>query len=132
MTQNPFDALGGGGFDMNALLQQAQQQIMDAQAQLEHTEVEGTVAGGAVTVRLSGTGDLLAVDIRTGGFDANDADDLSDLGDMIVAAWREAKSRADAMASEQLGPLAGGLGGGGGELPGGGAPGGGNPLGFGG
>ena len=25
MTQNPFDALGGGGFDMNALLQQAQQ-----------------------------------------------------------------------------------------------------------
>lgn len=132
MTQNPF---GEGGFDMNALLQQAQQmqqQIMDAQAQLEHTEVEGTVAGGAVTVRLSGTGDLLAVDIRTGGFDANDADDLSDLGDMIVAAWREAKSRADAMASEQLGPLAGGLGGGGGEFPGGGAPGGGNPLGFGG
>ena len=25
MSQNPFDALGGGGFDMNALLQQAQQ-----------------------------------------------------------------------------------------------------------
>jgi DNA-binding YbaB/EbfC family protein len=131
MTQNPF---GEGGFDMNALLQQAQQmqqQIMDAQAQLEQTEVEGTVAGGAVTVRLSGTGDLLAVDIRAGGFDADDADDLSDLGDMIVAAWRDAKSRADAMASEQLGPLAGGLGGGG-ELPGGGAPGGASPFGFGG
>ena len=25
MTQNPFEALGAGGFDMNALLQQAQQ-----------------------------------------------------------------------------------------------------------
>ena len=25
MSQNPFEALGGGGFDMNALLQQAQQ-----------------------------------------------------------------------------------------------------------
>ncbi|RYP87241.1 YbaB/EbfC family nucleoid-associated protein [Nocardioides guangzhouensis] len=131
MTQNPF---GEGGFDMNALLQQAQQmqqQIMDAQAQLEQTEVEGTVAGGAVTVRLSGTGDLLAVEIRAGGFDSNDADDLSDLGDMIVAAWRDAKARADALASEQLGPLAGGMGGQGGELPGGGAPGG-NPFGFGG
>ena len=135
MTQNPF---GEGGFDMNALLQQAQQmqqQIMDAQAQLEQTEVEGTVAGGAVTVKLSGTGDLLAVEIRAGGFDANDADDLSDLGDMIVAAWRDAKARADALAGEQLGPLAGGMGGlggePGGELPGGGAPGG-NPFGFGG
>ena len=34
MTQNPFDALGGGGFDMNALLQQAQQmqeQLQEAQ-----------------------------------------------------------------------------------------------------
>jgi hypothetical protein len=25
MTQNPFESLGAGGFDMNALLQQAQQ-----------------------------------------------------------------------------------------------------------
>jgi hypothetical protein len=54
---------------------------------------------------------------------------------MIVAAWRDAKARADALAGEQLGPLAGGMGGlgggPGGELPGGGAPGG-NPFGFGG
>jgi DNA-binding YbaB/EbfC family protein len=135
MTQNPFG--GEGGFDMNALLQQAQQmqeQLMSAQAQLEEAEVEGTVAGGAVTVRVSGTGELLGVDIRAGGFDANDADDLSDLGDMIVAAWRDAKSRADALASEQLGPLAGGLGGIGGDAGGGPGeiPGGGQPFGFGG
>ena len=37
---------------------------------------------------------------------------------MIVAAYRDAKSQADALASESLGPLAGGLGGFGGELPG--------------
>ena len=134
MTQNPFG--GEGGFDMNALLQQAQQmqeQLMSAQARLAETEVEGTVAGGAVTVKVSGTGDLLGVNIR-GGFDANDADDLADLGDMIVAAWRDAKAHADALAGEQLGPLAGGLGGLG-EAPGGSAgeiPGGGQPFGFGG
>ncbi|MDT0200507.1 YbaB/EbfC family nucleoid-associated protein [Nocardioides sp. AE5] len=126
MTQNPFG--GEGGFDMNALLQQAQQmqeQLMGAQARLAEAEVEGTVAGGAVTVKLSGAGDLLGVDIKAGGFDGNDADDLSDLGDMIVAAWRDAKGRADALAAETLGPLAGGLGGGGlgGGLPGGGLPG---------
>jgi len=115
MTQNPF---GEGGFDMNALLQQAQQmqeQLMSAQARLAETEVEGTVAGGQVTVKVNGTGDLVAVSIRTGGFDAEDPDDMADLGDMIVAAWRDAKARADALASEALGPLAGGMGGG---LPG--------------
>jgi DNA-binding YbaB/EbfC family protein len=118
MSQNPFDALGGGGLDMNALLQQAQQmqeQLTQAQARLADTIVEGTVAGGAVTVRVNGVGELVGVDIRAGGFDGSDADDLADLGDMVVAAYRDAKSRADAAAGEALGPLAGGLGGLGGD-----------------
>ena len=104
MSQNPFEALGAGGFDMNALLQQAQQmqeQLTAAQDRLAETTVEGTVAGGAVTVT-----------VKPGGFDGTDPDDLSVLGDMIVAAYRDAKTKADAMASDALGPLAGGLGGG--------------------
>ena len=124
MTDNPFDALGGaGGFDMNALLQQAQQmqeQLQDAQERLHEQTVDGTVAGGAVTVTVNGVGELVAVQIRAGEFDGSEVDDLSDLGDIIVAAYREAKARADALASETLGPLAGGLGGGlgGGDMPG--------------
>jgi DNA-binding YbaB/EbfC family protein len=116
MTQNPFDAMGGGGFDMNALLQQAQQmqeQLQAAQERLSDTVIDGTVAGGAVTVKVNGVGELMAVEIKAGGFDGSDADDLSDLGDMIVAAYRDAKSQADALAGEALGPLAGG-----GGLPG--------------
>ncbi len=112
MTQNPFDALGGGGLDMNALLQQAQQmqeQLQSAQAQLADTVVDGTVAGGAVTVRVNGVGELVGVEVRAGGFDGSDPDDLSDLGDMIVAAYRDAKAQADALAGEALGPLAGGV-----------------------
>ena len=111
MTQNPFDALGGGGFDMNALLQQAQQmqeQLASAQQQLAETVVDGTVAGGAVTVQVNGVGELVGVEIRAGGFDGSDPDDLSDLGDMIVAAYRDAKAQADALAAEALGPLGGG------------------------
>ena len=126
MSQNPFDAPGGGGFDMNALLQQAQQmqeQLQSAQARLADTTVEGTVAGGAVTVEVNGVGELVGVQIRAGGFDASDPDDLSDLADMIVAAYRDAKGQADALASETLGPLAGG-----GGLPG--APGSPGQLGF--
>jgi DNA-binding YbaB/EbfC family protein len=120
MSQNPFEALGGGGFDMNALLQQAQQmqeQLASAQAQLADTVVDGTVAGGAVTVQVNGVGELVGVEIKAGGFDGGNADDLSDLGDMIVAAYRDAKAQADALAGEALGPLTGG------GLPGGGAPG---------
>ena len=117
--QNPFDALGGGGFDMNALLQQAQQmqaQLQEAQQRLAEATVDGTVAGGAVTVTVSGVGELVGVAIKAGQFDGSDADDLSDLGDMVVAAYRDAKAQADALAGEALGPLAGGLGG---DQPGG-------------
>ncbi|WP_296604387.1 YbaB/EbfC family nucleoid-associated protein [Nocardioides sp.] len=111
MSQNPFDALGGGGFDMNALLQQAQQmqeQLQSAQERLAETVVDGTVAGGAVTVKVTGVGELVGVEIKAGGFDGSDPDDLADLGDMIVAAYRDAKAQADALAGEALGPLAGG------------------------
>jgi nucleoid-associated protein EbfC len=109
---SPFEAFGGGGFDMNALLQQAQQmqeRLEDAQAQLADTTVEGSVGGGVVTVSVNGVGELVGVTIREGGFDGASADDLADLGDLIVAAYRDARSRADALASKALGPLAGGL-----------------------
>ena len=127
MTENPFGE--AGGFDMNALLQQAQQmqeQIQEAQARLTDARVEGTVAGGAVSVTVSGVGELVGVEIKTGQFDGGDADDLSDLGDMVVAAYRDAKAQADALATETLGPMAGG---GLGQLPGS-PPGGDSPLGF--
>lgn len=110
MSQNPFDALGG--LDMNAILAQAQamqEQLASAQQRLAEAEVEGTVAGGAVSVTVTGTGELRGVSITAGSFDGSDADDLADLGDLIVAAYRDAKAQADALANDALGPLAGGL-----------------------
>jgi nucleoid-associated protein EbfC len=128
MTENPF-----GGFDMNSLLQQAQamqEQMVAASEELARTEVEGTVADGLVTVTVNGTGELVRVQIRRGSFDPDDTEDLEDL---IVAAYRDAKQRSDALAADKLGPLAGGLGGGFGgpdELGGGPGAGGGLPAGF--
>lgn len=122
MTEtNPF----GGGFDMNALLEQAQamqQQMVSAQERLAEAEIEGTVADGLVTVTVDGTGEMRGVKIRANSFDPSDTEDLEDL---IVAAYRDARSKADAAAAEAFGPLAGGLGalGGEGGLPGlGGTP----------
>ena len=46
MSQNPFEALGGGGFDMNALLQQARAMLHDrfgiehCTLQIERSEFE--------------------------------------------------------------------------------------------
>ena len=62
MTQNPFEALGGGepgGFDLQGLLDQAQkmqEQLESAQERLTEARIEGTVGGGAVTVTLNGIG----------------------------------------------------------------------------
>jgi DNA-binding protein YbaB len=114
MTENP-DLTGGpmgGGFDLGAMLEQAQAmqaQLVAAQAELSARTVEG--AAGGVKVTVSGTGELVGVRVRPGSFDGADEESLADLGDLVVAAFRDAKSRADAMASAALGPLAGGLGG---------------------
>ena len=122
MTENnPF---GAGGFDMNALLQQAQamqEQMVAAQQELASAEVDGTVADGLVTVTVNGTGELVRVKIRADSFDPADTEDLEDL---IVAAYRDARARTDELAAETFGPLAGGLGAlGGGPADGGTGPG---------
>jgi nucleoid-associated protein EbfC len=107
-NQNPF---GDGGFDINALLQQAQQmqeQMTAAQQELAETTVQGTVADGLVTVSVNGTGELVGVQIRKDSFDPADPEDLEDL---IVAAYRDGKTKAEQLAAQKLGPLAGGLGG---------------------
>jgi DNA-binding protein YbaB len=121
MTDNSM-----GGFDLGAMLEQAQQmqaQLMDAQAELAAKSVEGSA--GAVQVTVSGIGELVAVRVAAGSFDGTDEESMADLGDLVVAAFRDAKTKADALASAALGPLAGGLGGGDGGLGGlmGGSPG---------
>lgn len=111
MTENPF---GAGGFDMNALLEQAQQiqeQLQDAQERLADATVEGSVAGGAVSVTLTGAGELTSVRVAPGTVDGDDASSLEDLADLIVAAYRDAKTAAERLAAESLGPLGQGLGG---------------------
>ena len=135
MTDNPFEGLGGaGGFDLQGLLQQAQQmqeQLESAQERLADARLDGTAGGGAVTVTVNGIGELQAVTIRPGTFDGSSDDDLSDLGDLVVAAYRDAKAQADAMASNAIGPLAGGGMPGMPGMPGPGGPGDGPPsLGF--
>jgi nucleoid-associated protein EbfC len=108
-------AQGAGGFDMSNLLAQAQamqSQLMEAQANLESQEIEGSAGGGLVTALVSGTGELLSLTINP---QAVDRDDTETLADLIVAAVRDASENAKEVAARAMGPLAGGLGG---ALPG--------------
>ena len=101
--------LPGGNPDMSGLLAQAQQlqeQLVAAKDRLAQTQVSGSAASGLVTATVTGTGELVAVTIRPEACDPSDAETL---GDMVVAAVRDANHQAEQVAAEQLGPLAGGL-----------------------
>jgi len=89
--------------------QQMQQQLMAAQAELAETEVEGSAGGGMVSVKMTGSGELLSVTIDP---KAVDPDDVETLQDLVVAAVRDAAHNAADLTQEKMGPLAGGLGGG--------------------
>lgn len=107
MTQNPF---GEGGFDLGAMLEQAQQmqaKLMQAQAELAAQVVSGSA--GKVSVSVSGAGEMTAVEIMPGAIDASDDDAWADLGDLVLAAYRDARSKADALASATLSPLGAGI-----------------------
>ena len=100
------------GMDFNKLMQQAQQmqeQLHEAQQRLADTTVDGSVAGGAVTVTVNGVGELTAVSISPEALDGDDADAFDALGDLVVAAYRDARAKADALAAESFGPITGGL-----------------------
>ena len=98
------------GFDMNKLLQQAQQmqaQMAQAQEQLAHEVVEASAGGGLVTVKATGAGEITEIKIDP---KAIDPDDPEMLEDVVLAAVNEALRSAQNLAQSKLGGLAGGLG----------------------
>lgn len=109
---------GDGQPDMAALMAQAaqmQQQLMQAQQQLADTQVRGTAGGGLVTATVTGAGELVGLVIDPSAIDPSDAEALADL---VIAAVRDGNRAASELQQQAMGPLAGGLGGGGLGLPG--------------
>ncbi len=109
----------GGQADMAAMLaqaQQLQQQLVQAQEDLAATQVTGTAGGGLVTATVTGTGDLTGLEISPAAYDADDPDAMTTLADLVVAAVRDATTKAAELQQSAIGPLAQGLGGGAGGL----------------
>lgn len=93
---------GEGGFDMNALLARAQamqQQLANAQDELAGRSVTGSAGGDLVTVTMSGAGEVTAVLIKP---EACDPADTETLGDLIVAACRDASHQVQALAQATM------------------------------
>lgn len=107
----------GGQLDMQALLAQAQQMqqaVMAAQAEIAATDVAGEAGGGLVKVTIKATGEVQSLQIDP---KVVDPDDVETLQDLVVGAVNNAMANAQQLAAEKLGPLAGGMGGGG-AMPG--------------
>ena len=99
-------------FDMNKLMQQAQQmqsQMQQAQEEAANEVVEASAGGGMVTVKATGGGEIVSIEIDAKAIDPDDPEMLSDL---ILAAVNEALRSASAlMESKMQGMIPGGLGG---------------------
>ena len=98
-----------GGFDINKLMQQAQQmqdQMAQAQDEAATEIVESSAGGGMVTVKANGAGEVLEIRIDP---KAIDPDDPEMLEDMILAAVNEALRSAQSLMESKLGPALGGL-----------------------
>ena len=97
----------GGGFDVNKLMQQAQQmqeQMARVQDELAHETVEASAGGGMVTVKATGAGEISEIKIDP---KAVDPDDPELLEDMVLAAVNEALRSAQALAQSKLGAATG-------------------------
>ncbi|HET6998020.1 MAG TPA: YbaB/EbfC family nucleoid-associated protein [Solirubrobacterales bacterium] len=106
---------GPGGFDVNALMKQAQQmqdQMLQAQEQLKEETVEASAGGGMVKVKMGGDLTLREIVIDPDAIDPEEAEMLSE---MVQAAVNEGLRAAQELASSKMGGITGGLGGG---LPG--------------
>ena len=101
-----------GGFDINKLMQQAQQmqaQMAQAQEEAANEVVEASAGGGMVTVKANGAGEVLEVTIDPKAIDPDDPEMLSDL---VLAAVNEAlRSSRNLMESKLSGMLPPGMGG---------------------
>jgi DNA-binding YbaB/EbfC family protein len=94
---------------MGKMVKQAQEmqaKMLRAQEELATKEVEATAGGGAVTVRMNGKQDVISIKISPEVVDPKEVEMLEDL---MVAAYREAKKKAEELAKEELSKATGGM-----------------------
>jgi DNA-binding YbaB/EbfC family protein len=85
----------------------AQKKMAQIQEDLAKREIEASSGGGKVTVRASGSGEILSIRISP---EVVSADEVELLEDLVLAAVRQATGDAKKLAAEEMGKLTAGLG----------------------
>ena len=97
--------------NMNDLMKQAQKmqsQMAKIQDDLASETVEGNAGGGMVRAVFNGQGDIVSIHIEK---EVVSPDDVEMLEDLVSAAVGDGLRKAKDLASQRMGPIAGGLGG---------------------
>ncbi|MGH6954200.1 MAG: YbaB/EbfC family nucleoid-associated protein [Alphaproteobacteria bacterium] len=96
--------------NLGELMKQAQElqtKVSELQGRLAGIEVTGTSGGGMVEVMVNGKGEARRVRIDPGLIDPKE---IAVVEDLIVAAFNDARAKAEARAAEEMAKLTGGLG----------------------
>ncbi len=106
-----FNRPAGGGMAGGGMMQQIkklQEQMAQAQDALAQETVTSSVGGGAIKITMTGDQHCRGVEIDPEMLKDADAEMLQD---MILSAINASLDQSRELASQRLGPLAGGLGG---------------------
>ena len=92
--------------NIQQMMKQAQQMQERLQKQMAEMKVEATVGGGMVKVVMSGSKQLLSIELDP---EAVSKDEVEMLQDMILAAINDAQRKIDEALQQQMGGMMGGL-----------------------
>ena len=102
-----FGRFGGGQPNMQALMRQAQkmqEEALQAQKEVEESEVEGVASNGLVKVKMNGNKEVLSLNIDPSIVDPEDVEMLEDL---IVVAINDASAKIEKIRNEKMGKFGG-------------------------
>ena len=92
--------------ELMKMAEAAKAQLDQAQASLDKVEVEGAAGGGLVKIKATAKGRILGVSIDESLLVASEKTMLEDL---VAAAINDARTKADAVAGEQIENMTGGM-----------------------
>ena len=87
-------------------LRKMQQEMAKAQDEIQSATVEGAAAGGTVKITMTGDFRVTAISLDPS---VVDGDDVETLEDVIVAAFNDARAKAEEYASKRMASVTGGL-----------------------
>ncbi len=98
---------GGSAQKQIAQMQAIQQQMEEAQEQINGMETSASSGGGAVEVRVNGKKEILEIKLSP---EVVDPDDIEMLQDLVMTAANEAMRQMDEISQNEMNRITGGLG----------------------